>query len=103
VADIEWHGLHLGAPGWNDHACRVLSFTMAGFDEDPDLHVILNMDDHDLDFDLPKIAGRHWHRVVDTNLDSPEDILPVDQEQHVKTPSYRAAGRSVVILIAKET
>jgi glycogen operon protein len=40
-----WHGCLLGQPGWSDPSSRVLAFTLAGVGEDPDLHVILNMDD----------------------------------------------------------
>jgi glycogen operon protein len=39
-----------GAPGWCDDTSRVLSFTLGGFDGEDDVHVIVNMDDHDLDF-----------------------------------------------------
>ena len=30
---------------------------------DTDIHVMMNMDWDDLDFDIPKVEGRRWHRV----------------------------------------
>ncbi len=57
VGDVQWHGCLLGAPGWDDGSSRVLSFTLGGFGGDPDVHVILNMDDRDLDFQLPAVEA----------------------------------------------
>src|SRR6266849_5722945 len=62
--DVRWHGCLLDAPGWNDPSSRVLAFTLA------DVHVILNMDDEELEFQLPP---GEWRRAFDTSLVSPED------------------------------
>lgn len=67
----QWHGCLVGAPGWYDGSSRVLSFTLAGFDGDDDVHVVLNMDHQDLDFELPAVAQRRWRRVFDTSLPAP--------------------------------
>ena len=37
LPDISWHGCQLNGPGWNDPECRVLAFTMGGFEGDADL------------------------------------------------------------------
>jgi isoamylase len=96
--DVSWHGCQLGQPGWNDPDARALSFTLGGFDGEPDVHVILNAYWDDLDFALP--AGR-WVRVVDTAASSPEDIYPVDAAPAFEGATYRATGRSVVILVSR--
>ncbi|MFL5761865.1 MAG: glycogen debranching protein GlgX [Thermomicrobiales bacterium] len=101
VLDIAWHGCGLNRPGWNDPTSRVLAFTLGGFDEDADLHVIMNMDENDLDFELPRVIGRRWLRAVDTGLDSPADIVEGGQEQPLEGTTYRAKGRSVVVLASK--
>ncbi len=44
--------------GSDTNASLVLGFTMCGFDGDADLHVMLNMDWQNLDFDIPSIEGR---------------------------------------------
>ena len=40
----------------------------------PDLHMMMNMYWDGLDFELPGIDGRRWHRAVDTAAASPDDI-----------------------------
>ena len=75
VADLAWHGCRLFSPGWNDPESRVLAFTLGGFPgtssaSDTDIHVMMNMDWTDLDFDIPAVAGRRWHRAIDTGAAS---------------------------------
>jgi isoamylase len=101
LQDIAWHGCQLGAPGFNDPACRVLSCTLGGPDDGEDLHLIFNMDDQALGFDLPVLNGRSWLRAVDTSLPSPQDIAPIGEEALVNTTQYLAQPRSVVVLISR--
>ena len=90
AGDVQWHGCLLGAPGWSDPSSRVLAFTLA------DVHVILNMDDEELDFQLPP---GEWRRAFDTSLASPEDASDPGAEPAVSAGVYRAAGRSAVVLV----
>jgi isoamylase len=97
--DVDWHGCLLGAPGWNDGASRVLAFTVHG---DEEIHVILNMDDEALDFELPPPKGEGWRRAFDTALPSPDDASPAGAEPAVGDAAvYRAAGRSAVVLVSR--
>jgi glycogen operon protein len=89
--DVRWHGSLLDAPGWNDPSSRVLAFTLA------DVHVILNMDDQELDFQLPP---GEWRRAFDTSLASPEDASDPGAEPAVGGGVYRAGGRSAVVLVS---
>jgi isoamylase len=98
AGDVRWHGCDLNSPGWYDGSSRVLSFTLAGVDDDPDVHVILNMDDQTLDFELPPEHG--WRRAFDTSLPSPEDAADPGREPAVDGGRYRALGRSAVVLVA---
>ncbi|MEZ0095585.1 glycogen debranching protein GlgX [Streptacidiphilus sp. EB129] len=98
LPDVAWHGTRLEQPGWEDTQARVLSFTLAGFQGEPDLHVILNMYHLGLDFELPSIPGRPWARRVDTARPSPDDVLPAGSEKRVQGGTYHAQGRSVVVL-----
>ncbi len=100
VPDVSWHGTRLGQPGWDDPNARALSLTLGGLGDDPDLHVLLNMFDLGLDFELPQYPGRRWLRAVDTAKPSPEDILPAGSEVPVDGSSYHAYGHSVVVLIS---
>jgi isoamylase len=89
-ADIAWHGTRLGEPGWNDPGARALAFTLGG------VHVILNMADQELDFELPPGT---WLRAFDTSLPAPDDAAEPGEEPAVTGP-YRAAARSSVVLVA---
>jgi glycogen operon protein len=101
LQDITWHGVELNRPGWDDPHARTLAFTLAGFEDAPDLHVILNMYWEELEFELPPVLGRQWYRVVDTHQASPLDILEPGQEILVMDHVYPAQGRSVVVLISR--
>ncbi|TQF04880.1 glycogen debranching protein GlgX [Kitasatospora acidiphila] len=98
LPEVSWHGTRLEQPGWEDQHARVLSLTLAGFEGDPDLHVILNMYHLGLDFELPHIPGHHWALAVDTARGPGEDVRPVGSRVPVDGRSFHAHGRSVVVL-----
>ncbi|MFG3281861.1 glycogen debranching protein GlgX [Streptomyces sp. NPDC048111] len=100
LPDVTWHGTKLEQPGWEDTHARVLACTLGGFNQDPDLHLMLNMYHLGLDFELPRIRGRRWHRVLDTARPGPYDILPAGQEELIDDHTFHAHGRSVVLLAA---
>jgi isoamylase len=99
--DVAWHGCRLNQPGWTDPMCRVLSFTVAGRNEDPDIHVMLNMYDLGLDFDLPQFEGLGWAVAVDTGKPAPADIADPGSEVPVQGSSYHVFGRSAVVLVSQ--
>jgi isoamylase len=99
LKDVSWHGTMLNCPGWGDSEARVLGFTLAGFEDDPDIHVMMNMYWEPLDMAVPMIPGRQWTRAVDTSLPSPSDIAGPGTEVVWLGPSYRVNGRSIVILV----
>lgn len=108
LPDIGWHGCNLNSPGWYDPSSRVLAFTMGSFAEkssqDVDIHVMLNMDWEDLDFEVPFLADRTWYRVVDTFQSSPDDIVEnfanPGKETAVAGNACHVKNRSVVVLIS---
>ncbi len=101
LPEISWHGCRLGEAGWNDPLCRVLSFTLAGFHGEPDLHVMLNMYDLGLDFDLPQVDGQQWVLAVDTARPSPDDIAEPGAEVPVEGTIHHVFGRSAVVLVSQ--
>jgi glycogen operon protein len=101
LRDVAWHGTTLNNPGWNDSESRALAFTLAGFNEDPDLHVMMNMYWDALDFQLPDLPGRQWQKVVDTSAASPGDIADPGTEQPVGSSAVRVMGRSIIALISR--
>jgi glycogen operon protein len=102
IPDVAWHGCELHAPGWNDPEGRVLAFTMGGFAEDVDIHVMINMYWDNLDFDIyPLPSNRRWYRAIDTSRASPEDIAEPGDEVLINGEKYYVNGRSVVVLISR--
>jgi isoamylase len=97
--EIAWHGVKLGEPDWSATS-HAFAFTLAGFDGDTDIHVMLNMWTDALDFELPSLSlGHAWRRSVDTSLDPPDDICDDGAEKPVESDHYRVRSRSVVVLI----
>jgi isoamylase len=108
LADISWHGCRIFSPGWDDPESRVLAFTLGGFpvsgdrrSADTDIHVMMNMDWADLDFDIPKVDGRRWYRAIDTAAPAPDDIHAKGHESLWAGDTYTVKNRSIVVLISK--
>jgi isoamylase len=110
LPDIAWHGCRLNSPGWYDPSSRVLAFTLGGFAEeegsgDTDIHVILNMEWQDLDFDVPPLTDRKWYKIVDTAQSSPHDIAEnlanPGEETVITGNTCRVKNRSAVVLISR--
>ena len=104
IGDIEWHGCHLNEPGFGDPNSNVLSFTMGAFDEeDPDIHVMMNMHHVGLTFQIRALPdNRKWHRLVDTAARSPDDIIEPGHELLLTNQdSIAVSPRSIVVLISR--
>jgi glycogen operon protein len=99
LVDVTWHGTVLGAPGWSDPEARALAMTLAGFNGDPDLHVMLNMLWDSLEFELPAVPGRRWLIAVDTAQTAPHDTADPGAEPPVAGNTYNVQPRSVVVLV----
>ncbi len=99
LADVAWHGTKLGSPGWSDPNAQALAMTLAGFNGDPDLHVMLNMHWDSLDFEVPEVAGRRWVKAVDTAQAPPRDIAGPGDETEAPERAVTVQGRSVVVLV----
>jgi len=99
LTDVTWHGTKLASPEWNDPEARTLALTLAGFNGDCDIHVMLNMHWDHQDFELPAVPGRKWLCAVDTAQAPPLDIADVGAERPVAGSTYPVAGRSVVVLL----
>jgi isoamylase len=102
--DIHWHGLELDQPDWNDPGSRLLAFTLAGEEPlEPDLHVMMNMDDSPHDFAVPVSEDRGWYRFADTARSSPDDIADEGEEQPFEGGRCTVEGRSIVILVSPDS
>jgi glycogen operon protein len=98
---LTWHGTRLGDPGWHDPAVRALAVTVrAERGPHADLHVIANMADEVLAFELPAGPDRRWRRAVDTGLPGSLDIADPGEEVPISGGHYLANPHTVVVLVS---
>jgi glycogen operon protein len=103
AANKAWHGVSLGQPDWTPSSHSV-ALCAEHRNEKYFSHLILNAYWESLEFELPDArtyGTGSWHRWIDTALDSPDDIAEWEKSPLVLTPTYPAAPRSVVVLIAR--
>ena len=105
IADITWHGIDSFNPDWASHS-RTLAFMISGNDfidedtpPDNDIYVVFNSYDKALEFELPKLNGKKWYRVIDTHMIHGHDFLDIPLEVHGK--KYKVMDRSAIVLISK--
>jgi len=97
MPDISWHGAALNRPSWDDPKGRSLAFTLAGTTmEEPPLHVMFNMWEHDLEFALPEVSKRRWHLAVNTAAEP--GVIEREAQAAVPRRRVKVAGRSVMVL-----
>jgi glycogen operon protein len=94
-----WHGVKLYQPDWSDQS-RSVALEAELREEGLHVYLMLNAYWEPLDFELPKLpGGGSWRRWIDTGLDSPQDIVPWETAPICSGDAYRAAARSVVLLL----
>jgi glycogen operon protein len=100
TAQIDWHGIRLNQPDWSDHS-HSLAFTVQGPGRELLIHIIFNAFREALDFELPPSPAdppAKWRRIIDTYLESPNDICNMAQAPAVDGPTYFVQPHSVVLL-----
>jgi glycogen operon protein len=97
---VDWHGTRLGQPDTSETS---RSIALALWGEQVVLHVILNAYWKALDFEVPPLeAGMAgWRRIVDTSLNSPDDLSAAPDAPDVADGTYQAGPRSVVVLASR--
>jgi len=101
---VKWYGPNLKTPTWDNPESRTLCVWLPSFDTgslDEDYFVMFNADYKDRHILLPA-TGKHWHRMLDTSLESPQDFADPGNEPVLKIQdSYLVKSRSVAILTGK--
>jgi isoamylase len=101
---VTWHGTKRMSADWGPESRSVaMQWTQTHPDGSrEDLHFIAHAHWEDAMFELPDIGTRKWLRLVDTALNSPQDIADEGQEfPLVSQDSYQVMSRSVAIFVAK--
>jgi isoamylase len=100
-ARIEWHGVALNRPDWNEDS-HSIALTVSSLRGRFTLHAMLNAYWEPLTFELPFIAeqgSRRWRRWIDTFLPSPDDICDWEDAPIVSQSRYVVEPRSLVLLV----
>ena len=102
--DITWHGVEPGAPDWS-HCSRTLALQIHGAspgpgdDLDRDFYAVFSAWSDPLSFRLPRPpSGGTWHRLVDTALGPPDDVVAECFSPEIPTEHYRVTPGSAVLL-----
>ncbi len=100
LAPVRWHGTAVDRPDWS-HDSRSVAFSI----ETPNkwYHLIFNAYWEAITFELPMVPSEfgRWHRIIDTNLDSPTDIMI--EGRSVSEDYYEVSDRSTVVLTSSKT
>ena len=100
-AKVHWHGVKLNQPDWT-YQSHSLAITANCFPVQFRMHLMVNSYWEPLEFELPPTSsstGGDWRRVVDTYLESPDDICETPDGPPVHESIYRVQPRSVVLLL----
>jgi glycogen operon protein len=100
MREINWHGCQLFAQDWHDPNCRILACTIWSLSRDDDLHVMLNMEWTDMDFEVPTLQKKRWLKVIDTALPSPLDFDESGRGRVISGGVCHVQEHSVVVLIS---
>lgn len=92
-----WHGVKLFQPDWST-CSRTLALGVESQDQGLVFHFILNAYWEELEFALPAEPAP-WRRWIDTSLESPLDIVDWRDAVPITGLTYRAAPRSVAVLM----
>ncbi len=101
AANRAWHGVKLGKPDWSVGSHSV-AFSASYQNENLILYLVLNAYWEPLEFELPATNGDLWHRWIDTNLDSPSEIIEWHCAPSIASRTYRIGPRSVVALYSRD-
>jgi glycogen operon protein len=109
IPDISWFTEKGVTPDW-DKIGYCLALRMDGSkadiladQDDNDFFIMFNASLDPVIFNLADAPGKKtWHRVADTSLHSPDDILPPGSEKLLSSQyKYTVKARSMVILLSK--
>ncbi|URE39114.1 Carbohydrate-binding module 48 (Isoamylase N-terminal domain) [Musa troglodytarum] len=94
-SDVAWH-----EDNWSNHESKFLAFTLHDDQFGGDIYLAFNAHDYYVKAAVPSPPHKkRWHRVVDTNLESPKDFVP--EGVPFSDTSYNIASYSAVLLEAK--
>ena len=103
LARIRWHGVQLNSPDWGYHS-HSLAFSVRGSKEF--FYIAMNAYWEALEFELlplPQPFTSGWRRIIDTSLETPNDIVRRTNAPIVGSVTYKLNSRSTLVLMAEST
>jgi glycogen operon protein len=96
--DVSWYGI--GRDSDLSYVSHTLAYCLHGASVgDRDLYVMINAYWEPLTFTVQEGQPQEWQCVVDTFLDTPQDILAEAQAPMLTSRTYTVQPRSVVVLV----
>lgn len=96
--DITWFGPD--GPCEMGHDSQVLAYRLLGGDlNDQDFYVMINGSRSGREFRICEGSELEWKKVLDTSLESPDDIHGATGYKPIDAPRYFVAANSVVVLL----
>ena len=91
----------MNEPDWG-HASHTLAAQTHLLGGQAELHIIANAYWEALEFEIPPHGDPHaaWQRIIDTSLDSPDDVRGWTDAPTVQDATYVVQPRSVVLLMS---
>jgi isoamylase len=98
---ITWRGVNLNEPDWSENS-HTIAFTVQSLSGNMAMHFMVNAYSESLGFEIPnqdENGSVSWKRLIDTSLESPDDICLFANAQEVTSPKYHVNSRSMVVLV----
>ncbi len=98
---ITWHGVKLNEPDWSDHS-HSIACTVQSLSGNMAMHYMVNAYSDNLSFEIPSLdqqAVTIWKRLIDTSLESPDDIDLSINARGVDSRNYLVNSHSLVVLV----
>ena len=97
---IAWHGVELNKPDWSDNS-HSLAFTLFHPEAKETIHVVVNAFWKNLKYQIPKLKGKKWHKVVDTSALAPNDFFEFGKGEIVEKKLITVKDRTIIVLVAQ--
>jgi glycogen operon protein len=103
---VKWYGPSLQSPDWSNPESKTLCLWLPSLETGSlheDYFVAFTTDSRNQNIKIPGLGkGKRWHRLIDTSLDSPDDIANLGKEFALDPQdNYNVNSRSVVVLSGK--
>ncbi len=104
MPEMSWHGKKINNADWSKTS-KALGLLYAATDDDPVyIYMIFNAHEEGDVFELPSLPAPYaWSRVIDTILESPQDISEAGSEPMLKNQAQYKVGPYASVVLMSQT